>query len=263
VTGARGNVGRPTVEALRARGVDVVAAGVDVPFDFRDPTTWERALDGVDRLFLLRPPAISQVGLTLNALVDRARVEHVVFLSVVGAATNSIVPHAKVEAHLRAGPTPYTLLRAAFFAQNLTGPYRDDIREDGRVYVPAGAGAAAWVDTRDLGEVAAIAFLDPSARNAAWTLTGAEAVPFAQVAAALSDELGRPIRYEAASIPGYLRHLTGRRGLPLAQALVYLALHLGIRFGGEATVDPTLARVLGRPPRTVRDTIRDHRALFT
>jgi hypothetical protein len=31
-----------------------------------------------------------------------------------------------------------------------------------------------------------------------------------------------------------------------------------VRTASEATVDPTLARLLGRPPRDVRDYIADH-----
>ncbi len=30
-------------------------------FDFADPGTWEGALEGVDRVFLMRPPAISDI----------------------------------------------------------------------------------------------------------------------------------------------------------------------------------------------------------
>jgi uncharacterized protein YbjT (DUF2867 family) len=261
VTGASGNVGRAVLESLRALGVEAVAAQ---GLDFTDPSTWDQALQGVDRLFLLRPPAISQVRSTLNAFVDRGRrqLEHVVFLSVVGAQQSSIIPHARVEAHLAASGLPWTFLRAGFFAQNLLGSYRLDLQRDDRLYVPAGGGRVAWVDTRDLGEAAARAFVDPAARQAAWTLTGPESATFAQVARVLSEELGREIRYEPASLLGYLWHLRRRRGLAWGEALVHGLLHVSLRFEGQAAVDPTLERVLGRRPRTVRDTIRDHRELL-
>ncbi len=275
VTGSTGNVGAPVLHALRDLGAEAVAAVrpgstelledvPTVPLDFTEPGTWDRALDGVDALFLLRPPAISDVGPTLNAFVDRGRdaLQHVVFLSVAGVEKNRVIPHARVEAHLRAGPTPWTFLRAGFFAQNLCGAYREDIRDDDRLYVPAGHQPVSWVDTRDLGEAAARAFFDETARNQAWTLTGRVAQTFDEVAAALSSQLGRTIRYQAASIPGYLWHLRTRRGVPWAPALVYTVLHTAIRFGAERRVDPTLERVLGRPPRTIEDTIRDHLPLW-
>jgi uncharacterized protein YbjT (DUF2867 family) len=233
-----------------------------VVLDFLDPATWPAALEGIEGVFLLRPPAISDVGPTLSAFVDTATaVQHVVFLSVAGAEKNAVIPHAKVEAHLRAGSVPWTFLRPGFFAQNLCGAYRLDIREDDRIYVPAGDAAVSWVDTRDLGEAAALAFADPEARGAAWTLTGAQTQTFAEVAALLTQHLGRRIRYVPASIPGYLAHLR-RRGQPWGAAAVYTVLHTAVRMGAEARIDPTLARRLGRPPRTVEHTIVDHLELW-
>lgn len=277
VTGATGNVGRPTVEALRARGHGVVAAvrAEDAtPFgdqvdravlDFRDPSTWDRALDGVDGLFLLRPPAIADVGATLNPLVDRAvarGVSHVVFLSVVGAGQVKFIPHRTVEDHLRGKPTRWTFLRAGFFMQNLSTAYRDDVRRDDRLYVPAGTGAVAWVDTVDIAAAAAVAFdRGDTAAGQAWVLTGAEALTFAEVAVALSEVLGRPIRYEPATLLGYARHLQ-LRGLPLGQVLVQAVLHTAIRFGREGVVDPTLAEVLGRAPMAMRGFLERERAAW-
>jgi len=274
ITGPTGNVGRAVVEAAVARELPAVA-GVrpgstadlplpTVPLDFADPATFRPALHGVSDLFLLRPPAISDVGPTLNALVDEGadQLRQVVFLSVAGAEKNTFIPHAGVERHLRDGDVPHTLLRASFFGQNLCGPYRQDIRDDDRLYVPAGHQPVSWVDTRDLGEAAVQAFLDPPEGGRAWTLTGAETRTFAEVAELLTEALGRPIRYEAASIPGYLWHQRHRRGTPWAPALVYTVLHTAIRFGAERRVDDTLARVLGRAPRTIADTIADHLHLW-
>lgn len=274
VTGATGQVGGAVVASLAARGVPVRAAvrpgsgedlGVEtVALDFEDPSTWDAALAGVDRLFLLRPPAISDVGPTLNALVDRAQEQlaHVVFLSVAGAEKNGFIPHAKVEAHLRQGPVPFTFLRAGFFGQNLCGAYRRDIAEDDRLYVPAGHAGVSWVDTRDLGEAAARAFELDEARGAAWLLTGGETRTFDEVAATLSAHLGRTVRYEPASVAGFALHQRRARGLPWSAVVVYTVLHTALRLGAEDRVDPTLARILGRAPRTIDDTIRDHTALW-
>jgi len=279
VTGATGNVGRAVVSALRKRGMDVRvgvrgegrlrdrhAADLEqVAFDFRDPASFADACKGCDGLFLLRPPAIADVDETLHPLVDVALacgVEHVVFISVIGADRNPLVPHHRVEKHLAATGARYTILRPGFFAQNLSDAYRRDIVEDERIYVPAGRGRAAFIDVRDLAEVAALVFADPSAhRERGYALTGPVAVGFAEVAAALRSELGRPIRYVPASIPGYLWHLH-RRGLSWTQAAVQTTLHVGLRFGQAQTVDPTLQRLLGRPGKTIAEFIADHRDMW-
>ncbi|HJK98433.1 MAG TPA: NmrA family NAD(P)-binding protein [Polyangiaceae bacterium LLY-WYZ-14_1] len=274
VTGATGQVGRWVVAALDERGAEVRQAVTprpgrtltadQAPFDFHDAATWPGAVQSCKAVFLLRPPAIAQVKETLNAFVDRARTEgaqHVVFLSVAGAASNPLVPHHAVEQHLRRSQTgTFTLLRPGFFAQNLETAYLEDLREDDRLYVPAGRGRVAFVDLRDVGEVAAQALLDPNRHQGqAYTLTGPARFRFAEAATLLSEALGRRIDYQPASVIGYMAHLR-RRGLPLPQVLVQTVLHLGLRFGQAATVDPTLGRLLGRRPRDLADYIRDHAA---
>ncbi|MFO0601520.1 MAG: NmrA family NAD(P)-binding protein [Polyangiales bacterium] len=275
VTGATGNVGRAVASSLRALGVPCVAAVRDpraaagggtpaVAFDFHDPATYAGALRGARGLFLLRPPAIADVRATLNALVDRAieaGVEHVAFLSVEGADRQRWVPHHAVERHLGARGVSSTILRPGFFAQNLGDAYRADIRDDDRVFVPAGRGRVAFVDVRDVGEVAARSFAEPQLRRAAYTLTGPRAVTFDEVARALSARLGRAIRYEPASALGYARHLR-RRGAPWAQAAVQTALHVGLRFGNAARVDPALGHLLRRPARDLEAFIADHVELW-
>ena len=271
VTGATGNVGRAVVDALQARGLPVRPGLRDplgdphaVALDFFRPETFANAVAGAGGLFLLRPPPISDVKPTLNALVDAALaagVRRIVFLSVIGADTRGYIPHAKVEKHLSQSAAEWTFLRAGFFAQNLGDAYRPDIRDSSELFVPAGTGKAAFVDVRDIGEVAALAFAEPGHVGQAYTLTGPEPLDFDQVAALLTTALGRQIRYAR---PGVLRYLLRmrRRGLPFAQALVQAVLHFGLRFGQAEQVDPTLAYLLGHPPRTLAQYIADHVALW-
>lgn len=279
VTGATGNVGSALIRTLLQRGVPVRAAGSDtrrleacarqgaetVVLDFCSPDTFRAALDGCTGLFLLRPPALSRMRRTLLPFVDVARslgVKQVVFLSVQGADKNRLIPHHAVERALQTGPGGWTLLRPGFFAQNLGDAYRWDIARDARLYLPAGTGRVAFVDTRDLAEAAALCLLDPEAHQGqAYSLTGAQALSLQEVAQLLSDALGRPIRYEPASIPGYIRHLR-RQGAPAAQIAVMTALHVGLRFGQGALIDPTLPRLLGHPPRSMQEYVRDHIELW-
>lgn len=277
VTGSTGNVGREVVRALLERGVSVRMADRDpsgaralfgdavtsVRLDYRDPSTFGCAA-GADALFLLRPPAIANVVKTLIPFVEEARragVRHVVFLSVAGAEKNKLVPHHAVEQHLVRG-SGWTILRPGFFAQNFGDAYRRDIAEDARVYVPAGRGRVAFVDVRDLADVAAEALIAPKEHDGrAYTLTGGEAVDFATAASQLSEALGRTIRYVPASILGYIVHLRSRE-MPWAQVGVQTVLHAGLRLGQAERVDPTLERLLGRRPRALRDYFQDHRATW-
>lgn len=266
VTGGSGNVGSAVARGLRQRGFDVRMPTSRTELDFRDPSTFAAAVSGCDALFLMRPPAIADVKRTLLPVIDAARahgVRQIVFLSVAGADRNSLVPHHAVEQHLMADAGDYTILRPGFFTQNLASAYRDDIVEDDRIYVPAGRARVAFIDARDIAEVAVLALAAPEAhRRSAYTLTGPEAVGFDDAARWLTQTLGRSIRYQPASVLGYIRHLRGRR-LPWAQTAVQTILHVGLRFGQAEAVDPTLATLLGRRGRTLRQYIEDYAAEWT
>ncbi len=263
VTGALGNVGAATATALLAVSADVRAGDLDPAavaqrfpgaesalFDFLDPATFRPALANCQAVFLLRPPPIARMKPTLNAFIDcaaEAGIRHIVFSSVQGADTNKIVPHHRAERHLMASGLAWTILRPGFFAQNLTDAYRADIRDAHRLYVPAGSGLVAFIDVKDLGEVAAQVFKDPAAHQGkGYTLTGPRAVSFVEVASLLTDALGTVIQYQPASVLGYVRHLH-RRGVPVPQIAVQTILHLGLRKGDSETVDPTIETLLGRP----------------
>lgn len=179
-----------------------------------------------------------------------------------GAEHNPILPHHRAEAHLRNSSVGWTILRPGFVAQNLGRAYRRDIVEDDRLHVPAGGGRVAFVDTRDLGEVAALAFADPAThRGRGHTLTSGEALISDDLADVLSEALDRPIRYDPATVLGYASHLRrGQQGV--VQTLVQTVLHVGLRPGDAETIDPTTRELLGRAPRTLRQYVRDHISLF-
>lgn len=279
VTGATGNTGREVLRALAERGIAARGAVRDpddagrhqvgsevewVRFDFMESSTWESALDGCSGVFLLRPPPISKVETTLNPFAELAlgRDLRVAFLSVAGAESNPVVPHHGVEKSLQRTDGFWTILRPGFFAQNLQDAYRRDIIEDDRLYVPAGSGEVTFVDLRDVAEVAveALTGSDVHARRG-YTLTGPEALTFHQVAELLTEVLDRDIRYEPASLFGYARHLR-QRELRWAQVAVQSVLHLGLRFGNAEDVDPTLERLLGRSPHTMRQYVERSREVW-
>jgi uncharacterized protein YbjT (DUF2867 family) len=270
VTGATGNVGRPVVDGLLARDQQVRAAvrspeevvpdGVDtVSFDFRDPDTWAAALDGVQGLFLLRPPSVGDVENNLLPFVDRALeqgVEHIVFLSVEGAEKLPI-PHRTVERHLTEVEAPATLLRPGFFAQNLATAYKRDIVEHDRIVVPVWRAGVAWTDTRDIGEVGAIALAERRLVGEAPILTGPVTHTFDEVVELLSEYLGRSIRHKTVDPLTYAAHIRGE-GAPWMLVGIQTALHLGLAFGASDHTDPTMAEILGRRPRDIADYIADH-----
>lgn len=278
VTGATGNMGTPLVSRLLELGASVRVAVRDVEaarlafgervevvrFDFADPTTFG-AFDGVARMFLLRPPQIADVKHVIGPALDAARdrgVGHVVFLSIQGAERNRLVPHRKIEDHLRASRLEWTFIRAAYFMQNLSTTHAPDIRHRNEIYIPAGRGSrTAHVDVRDVAAVAARALVDDGHAGRAYTPTGPVALTYGECATILTSELGRPICYADPTPWHYWRRMR-RRGMPTTMIAVTLGLYTAARFGLAAGLTDDVERITGRPPTDFSTFAHDHRAAW-
>lgn len=271
VTGASGTVGADVVQALEAQypGHRVLKASSRpqegegwVVFDFLHPETYRPWLDEVNRVFFLRPPALASVdqqfGAFFQALTECRHLEAVVFLSIQGADTMPWVPHAKIEQTLVARNLPWVFLRPAFFFQNLSGTHGKEIRETGCLTLPAGAGRTAFVDTRDIAEVAAKILAEPQGHvGRSYELTGTENLTYTEVMAELSLVTGETLKYRPV---GFLRfyHHCRRRGIDRGMTLVMSLLYGLCRTGQASRLSPQMEELLGRPPRCLTEFAKDY-----
>jgi len=274
VTGATGTVGAAVLERLRGCEPRVVAAVRDmdrarqrlgddvayVPFDFERPDTHAAAFAGIERLFLVRPPALADVRRSIAPAIraaQQAGVRGVVFLSLLGVERNRLVPHHQIERLLRQSGMDWTFLRASYFMQNLDTVHREEVRR-GELLIPAGRGATSFVDVRDIAAVAALALTETGHANRAYDLTGARALTYAEVARQFTAVLGRPVRYGEPSPLAYVRALR-TQGQPWPFVAVTLGIYTAARLGLAARVAADVQRLLGRAPLTLRQYIEDYR----
>lgn len=274
ITGATGSVGGEVVRRMGELGAPVRAAvrrpaswtgaGQPVAFDFEATSTYVEAFSGCRALFLVRPPALSDVKRSVIPALDAAErggVRHVVLLSLLGADKNRLVPHRAIEDHLRASGMTWTFLRAGFFMQNLTTTHRGDIRDHSEIIVPAGGGRTSFIDVRDIAAVAALTLTEAGHENRAYDLTGAEALTYGEAAEILSDVLGRTIDYRRPGLVRFIRHMR-RQGHPLPYVLVMSGIYATTRLGLAGRVTDDVERLLGRPPTSFRRFAEDHRACW-
>lgn len=273
VTGASGRTGAEVLNGLIEAGAAVRAgmrnpAAHELPdgatalrFDITDATTYAGAFDGIQRVFLMWPPSSVReaVALAINAARE-AGVEQVVFLSVLGADKLRIVPHRSIERLLENSGMDWVFLRAAYFMQNLSTVHAEDIRERDEIFLPAGRGTTGFVDVRDVA-AAAVRALVEGRRNRAYTLTGPEALTYAQVADILAEVLGRPIRYSNPSLWHFVR-TTRRRGTSGAMTAFMSAEYTATRLRLTGHVTGTTAQVLGRPATTMRRFADDYAVVW-
>jgi uncharacterized protein YbjT (DUF2867 family) len=278
ITGAMGNIGRAVIAQLGEAEVPVRAVDLDptsvaeafghvdaARFDFTDPATWT-VFESVDTMFLVRPPALSNISRDMIPALEaakRAGVQHMILLSLQGAENNKVVPHAKIEAWLRESGLAWTFVRPSFFMENLSTTHVSDIRDRDCLMVPAGKGATAFVASEDVARVATAALLDPASHvNRAWTPTGPQALTYDQVAATLTDVLGRPIRYGRPGIARYLIHATRTLDLPVAMALVTTAIYTIARLGKASGLTDDVQTVTGQAPIDFEQWAQRHRHVW-
>lgn len=278
VTGALGNVGTHVVNELLALGRKVRAADRNVAalterfggqieainFDFLDPTTFAGTFEGVERMFLMRPPQISNVKRDMFPAIEaaeRAGVKQAVFLSVIGIENMTFIPHYKVETYLKEKNFETTFLRCSFFMQNLSTTHRQEIRERNEIFVPVGNARTSFIDVRDIGAVAAHVLSEEGHAGRNYDLTGAEGLDYWQAAQILSETLGREIRYRN---PGPVRFFieTVRRGASIPYAFVVMGLYSSTRYGMAEKVTGEVERLTGKRPISFKQFTEEYRDVW-
>ncbi|GLW31775.1 NAD(P)H-binding protein [Actinoplanes regularis] len=267
VTGARGKTGREVVAQLAERGDTEVRGGssrgsqepTTVAFDWRDRSTWPKAVNGAHAIYLGRPDVQDSPEL-VTQLIAAAPDAHIVLVSEQGAekvAADGWV--RRVETAVTRNATRWTILRPSWFQQVLTDPryFLDTIRRDRTITLPTGGAPIAWVDTRDLAAVAVQAIVDPATHHGrTYTVTGPEAVTTADLAAQISTTIGAGI---TAVVPPLEASLAGA---PPWLAEVAGDMFNRVHDGTFAQVSEAVDRVAGRPPRTVKEFIAEHADLW-
>ncbi|MCA9662746.1 MAG: NmrA family NAD(P)-binding protein, partial [Myxococcales bacterium] len=229
-----------------------------------DPRTYAAAFRGEDAAFVLWPPGVGMPRERLLPALEVARaegVERFVLLSVLGAGTLRFLPHVQVERWLIDSGVAYTILRAGYFMQNLSTVHRQDLAEHAEVFIPAGRGHLALVDTRDVAAVAAAALLDGRHGGRIYELTGGASLDFYEVAATFSAALGRPITYRAPSLVKFARRWRAR-GLEASMIAFMLIEYAITRLDRSGRRTDAVEEVLGRPPIALRQFIEDHRDVW-
>jgi uncharacterized protein YbjT (DUF2867 family) len=269
VIGGTGNVGGAVVTGLLKRGAEVsvlarkqpdaakVPAGVEVAIgDLLDPVSVKKALDGVDKLFLLNAVVTDELTQALIAygMAKRVGLKHVTYLSVFKVEQFRDVPHfaskLAVESALREFGIPYTILRPGYYMQNdenlktaLTGP--------GIYPMPLGEAGIAAVDTRDIAEAAAISLTEEGHEGQTYDLVGPTLISGPGNAALWSKLLGKQIKYTGHDFDQWEQQM--RKSMPSWSAYDLRMMFQGYFDRGFASTESEVARLsalLGRAPRS-------------
>ena len=268
VTGATGHLGRLTVEALLARGVDpatITATGRDpgrlaeldalgvrtAAADYDDVASLKQAFEGADKVLLVSGIDLGRRTEQHANAIDAARSAGVTFIAYTSAPyadTTKLliaVEHRATEELLEASGLAYSFLRNGWYIENYTGQLADTI-ESGVLVGSAGEGKVSVAARFDYAEAAAVVLSTDGHDGKVYELGGDEGVTYADIAAAIADASGRPVVYQ--DVPSEVR-LDGMvsAGLPAPVAEILVDADRAIADGELEVNSGDLARLIGRP----------------
>ena len=274
VIGGTGHVGSEVVKELQKRKADIrllvrkedtaTPAGVEKAVgDLLDPVSVQKAMEGVDKLYLLNavlPDELTQ-GLIAYDLAKKLKLSHVVYHSVFRVEHFKDVPHfaskLAIENALREFDVPFTILRPNYFSQN-DATLKEPLTKAGIYPMPLGDVGASVVDVRDIAEAAAIVLTSGEHNGKTYNLNGPEVVSGPKAASIWSEVLGKKIQYTGHNMDAFEEQM--RKKAPSWSAFDIRMMFEGYLERGFVAEDgdlETLTKLLGHAPRRYEDFARE------
>jgi uncharacterized protein YbjT (DUF2867 family) len=270
VIGGTGHVGSEVVKELKKRDADVRVLvrkpgvkslpGVEVVVgDLLDPVSIEKALQGVEKLYLLNavtPDELTQ-GLIAYDLAKKLKLSHVVYHSVFRVEHFKDVPHfaskLAIESTIRAFDVPFTIIRPNYFFQN-DASFKDLLTKMSVYPNPLGPIGISAVDIRDIAEAAAIALTADQHFGKTYNINGPAILSGPNAASIWSKVLGKEIKYPGENMDAFETQM--REKAPSWAAFDIRMMFQGYLERGFVAEDgdiATLTKLIGHAPRAYED----------
>jgi NAD(P)H dehydrogenase (quinone) len=239
-----------------------------VGVDFDDAATLRSAFAGSDKAYLSYGTTDRQVRDEI-ALIDAAigaEVPYLVNLSVGGAggthSANVVRWHTEIDAYLASAGVASTVVRPTTFTDSTLKLAANFVRS-GAWGGLGGAGRVTLIDTRDVAAVFAVILTDDPHRHVGKTydISGPAAVTMDEVAEYLSAALGTRVEYHART-EAHQRTVLESAGLPALLIDVLVGVDDITRDNVYAVPTPTVHDLTDHTPRSVKDWVNEHVALF-
>jgi NAD(P)H dehydrogenase (quinone) len=190
--------------------------GDAVFLDLDDPRTFPKALQGVDRLFLLTGYTVDML-VQSKAMVDAAKkagVKHIVHLGVFTPEHDCYDPHfawhQMIEVYIKASGIPYTFLHPNCFLQNFTGFYA--MAKNGKVTFYTNDKKVGWIALEDVAEATKKILMEGPAKHQSkdyWFST--ESLNVEQLAQIFSEATGKPFTADARSPEEFMKDIIEKK----------------------------------------------------
>ena len=282
VAGASGKLGRRTAEFLLATGAatelilvtrtpaavaDLGERGCDVRFgDYSEPDSLSDAYAGAERMLLISASDIEIRSEQHRAAIRAAAavgVRHIVYTSGLNPEPPNpaaVAPsHYATELALVQSGLSWTVLRDSLYSEYQV-PEATQAIASGRLTHNRGNGEVAYVSRDDCAAVAAAVVAGPGHEGCVYDVTGPESFTPSDLALLYGELAGRNIDIEELDDQTFVDRLQGDVGEDdHARYGAQLVASFGrsIREGYMASRSDVVARLAGRPARTLRAVLED------
>lgn len=267
ITGASGQLGRLVIQSLLDKVsaseivaivrnptsvADLAAKGVQVrQADYTHPESLAAALVGVDKLLLISSSEVGQRLPQHRNVVDAARradVGLLAYTSLLHADTSPLglaQEHLDTEAYIKASGLPYVLLRNGWYTENYLASVAPALQH-GAFIGSAAEGRISSAGRADYAEAAAAVLTQPAQAGKVHELAGDDAYTLSELAAELSRQSGKSVRFVNLSQAEFKAALLGA-GLPEGLAELLADSDVGASKGGLYDDSHQLRALIGRP----------------
>ncbi len=281
IVGATGNVGTPVTAALLDQGEKVRClvrseqkanafreSGAEVVIgDLDRKESLAPAFEGIDTVFLVISTNrnMEQHGKDAIEVAVNAGVERLVRYTAIKTDYDDHMPtaamQAAIDAELKTTGLRYTHVRPSNYMQGHL-VFAPTIQSDSTIYAPWGAGKVGMADVRDIAEATVEVLTSEGHDGKSYSITGPEAISLHEVAAAISEAIGKKVTYTDVP-PEAARDSLLSMGLDAWVVDQYMIYFDAFRNGYGEIVTDDFTKLTGRPSRTINDFARDYASAFS
>ena len=135
------------------------------------------------------------------------------------------------------------------------------IKEQSAIYAPMADGKIGMVDARDIAAVAVKALSEEGHEGKTYILTGPKAISYHDIAKALTNALGREIKYVPVSSESAHKGMLDS-GMPEWLANDITGLNQVFAAGKGSDLSPDVEKVTGRKPYSIENFVNDFTYIF-
>lgn len=259
VIGGTGKTGRKVVQKLQAQNqiVRIGSRNQDPAFDWQNPTTWTKALEGMEKVYVTFQPDLAVPGAleAIEAITKQAKqsgIKKIVLLSGKGEREAELCEQVVIHSGI-----DYTIIRASWFNQNFSESFFLDPILAGHVALPQAEARVPYVDTDDIADVAVEVLMNEIHNGQVYQLTGPRLLTFTDVVKEIAHATNRTIHFTPISLSDYTKML---EEFQVPADYIWLIKYLFsevLAAKGNDVVTNDIEKVLGRRPKDFSEYVQE------